>query len=115
MSTTGHLPPDGLVELEPMHVDRIQNPRGSHIEPELHDDWDDETKLRWSAAVTAVDTGLEIKLYRGGLWRNSKPVPDVWAVTVGRHSHSAMSYRHLWTFLNGVTTGAQAVRLEPTP
>jgi hypothetical protein len=110
MSTTGHL----LAELDVMDVRRIQDPHGSHVEPELDSDWNDETKLRWHAGVTAVDAGLDIKLYRGGLWRNGKPVPNVWAVSVGRHSYSAMDYRSLWTFLNGVITGAQASRQELT-
>lgn len=112
MSTTGHLPPDNLVELESMTVARVQHECGSHIEPELDPDWDYETKLRWHAAVTAVDTGLPVRLYRGGSYRDGKPEPNVWAVTVGRFSHSAMGFRPLWTFLNGVTTGAQAVRKD---
>lgn len=112
MSTTGHLPPWGPSRLDPIDVSRVPERGGSRIEPPLDPDWDDETRLRWHAAVTAVDSGLEIQLYRGGLYRDGEPVPDVWAVTVGRHSHSAMNYQHLWTFLNGVTTGAQAARQE---
>lgn len=41
-------------------VRRVENPRGSHIEPPLDQSWSPLDKLRWNARVVEIDSDLPI-------------------------------------------------------
>lgn len=43
-------------------VIRVQEEFGSRVEPPFDKSWDDLTKLRWHAAVTAYDSGLDVRV-----------------------------------------------------
>lgn len=89
-----------------MNVSRVRTPTGSHIEPPLDLNWDNDTKLRWHAAVVQADTGLPISIH---------PQPGgQYALMVANCSNGPHTYRDAWTYLNGVSTGArQARRHQP--
>jgi hypothetical protein len=100
-------------------VVRVQDPTGDHIEPPLDEGWDAFTKLRWKAAVTAHDTGLTVDVEEGALRDDSgNPVPGWYGIGVGRSGAAAFDFHSAWTYLNGVSAGAQDPRVrpeEPTP
>jgi hypothetical protein len=99
-----------VIRLDLPTVRRIRTETGSHIEPELDPAWDEATKLAWHAAVTAHDTGLAIKLHDEALIRHGKNVSGYYAINVGRHSCSAFTYQDAWSYLNGVSVGANGMR-----
>lgn len=91
-----------------MNVTRVQDATGDHIEPPLDEAWDDFTKLRWHAEVTALDSGLKVHVEDGALRDdNDNLVPGWYGVTVGRTGSAAFDFRSAWTYLNGVGTGGR--------
>jgi hypothetical protein len=98
-----------VIPIELPEVTRVQDEHGDHIEPPLDTDADEATKLAWHAAVVAHDTGLRITLHDRVL---STDGPGWYSLTIERSSISALRYRDAWSYLNGVDTGARAVRQE---
>lgn len=99
--------------LELPAVTRVHTGQGSHIEPPLDQDWDEATKLAWQAAVVAHDTGLRIRVHdEAFVTSNGDAVPGTYSINVGLSSCSALPYRKAWTYLNGVSTGAQQAKLR---
>jgi len=94
-------------------VQRVNDEAGSHIEPALDPDWDEPTKLAWHAAAVAHDTGLTIRLHDEAWELNGKPMPGYYGIGVGRSSCSSFTYRDAWSYLNGVSVGAENVRDQP--
>ena len=89
-----------------MIVERIETPGGSHIEPPLNPLWSHLKKLRWHAAVASVDTGLTVRVEP-----TRKLMPQTYMVSiVGYSSHSDRPYKDAWTLINGISSGARAVR-----
>lgn len=84
-----------------MIVTRVREGRGSHIEPPLDPDWHPLTKLRWKAAVVALDADLPVDVH--------EVEPGEYSVSVGFSSISAMPYRDAWMYIAGVLTGAEQV------
>lgn len=102
-------------------VRRVITTHGSHVEPPCDDSWDDLTKLRWCAAVSAMDAGLDpAQLHVGHSPANSRragfrgkvrvPLPDRFYVRVGSSTGGAYTFEHAWAFLDGISTGARLVR-----
>lgn len=97
-----------------MNVTRVQDEHGSHIEPPLEDSWSNLEKLEWQAAVVSADSGIEhIRVSKshytiGGLLQRG-----YYCVEVGTSSVAPLDYRRAWSYLNGVSQGAKAVRDQP--
>lgn len=85
-------------------VARVDSDTGSRVQPPLGRDWTEERKLAWKAALTAADTGLSISLYR------EPDVPGAYGLGVGGAYFGATTFAHMWSTLNGVAMGAEAVR-----
>lgn len=89
-----------------MKVERIKTATGSHIEPPLKKSWDRLKQLSWHAAVASLDTGLTITV---------EPTTTSWSrdylvSIVGHSGHSQMSYSEAWVFINGISSGASAMK-----
>jgi ABC-type Fe3+ transport system substrate-binding protein len=112
-----------MSEYEPMEVQRVHEGNGSHIEPPLEQSWDDLTKLRWHAGVVKADSGVAAHIMPGAMSEKAvlgvvgpyRTRWDIYAIRVGNASHSAYTFREAWDFLNGVETGARAVRESSVP
>lgn len=123
-----------------MRVERVHHTGGSIIMPALDDNWDDLTKLRWHAAVVEVDSGVHVDIREGGLSRKERrtmrahrrgwrrilgpktvtveewaPVPGVFSYSTGWCGGGSYTFDGMWTYLNGVSLGAQTVRRETDP
>lgn len=101
----------------PLAVERVQTGHGSHIEPPFDDSWDTLTKLRWQAGVVLADCGVSVGITTGSYQRKLPllgyvTVPNVYSLNIGNASHSAYDYNEVWTFLNGVTAGANAPKIR---
>lgn len=98
------------VELDLPTVERVKTNNGSHIEPPFDKSWSQDEKLAWHAAVTAVDTGLSIRIFRYDYGYN--------LVIVGTEGRNASignpGYDSAWTYLSGISVGVRAVS-GPTP
>lgn len=89
-----------------MNIVRIHTDHGSHIEPPLEQSWTRLAKLRWHAAVASHDSGLEIVVNP-----TKKLMPQTFMVTiVGHTGHSDRPYADAWTLINGIASGAQAMK-----
>ena len=87
---------------------RVQTERGSHIDPPLDPSWTRLEKLRWHAEVASFDTGLTILVNP-----TKKLMPQTFMVTIVGHSgHSDRPFNDAWTLINGISSGASAVRLD---
>ena len=92
-------------------VRRITEDGTGRPEPLLQQDWTDTEKLAWWAALTALDTRLEIRLFdEAALGQDGSPIPGEYSINVGYTAHSSMPFHRAWTFLNGVATGARAAQ-----
>ena len=93
-----------------MNVERIHTDTGSHIEPPLDPSWSEQEKIEWQAAVVRADTGLSINVKPARFSRNGihqRGYFDVAYQAPGiSGSHGPMTYEATWTFLNGVSLGA---------
>lgn len=106
---------DAMVTYEPMEVRRIADGSGSHIEPPLEQSWSDLEKLRWHAGVVLADTGVRVGVTTNSAshknWRGDWVIDrDMYSLNVGRASYSAYRYDDAWTFIIGVSAGAEALR-----
>ena len=86
--------------------------RVSDVEPELDQAWDDFDKLRWHAAVTALDTGLSVWVadMRGSDSSNDYSVQI--NTSTRAQSIAVGGFDHAWTLLAGISIGAQAITEE---
>jgi hypothetical protein len=92
-------------------VRRITEDGTSRPDPLLQQGWSDTEKLAWWAALTALDTGLEIRLFdEAALDRKGSAIPGEYSINVGYTAHSSMPFHRAWTFLNGVAAGAKAAQ-----
>lgn len=98
-------------------VRRVQDNGGSHIEPPFNEKWDDLIALRWQAAVVEVDTGLRVRVSGGGheVKRRGRwvSVSDSYSLQVGACSVGSFDFKSAWSFLSGVSVGAEVVSAEP--
>ncbi len=102
-----------------MIVQRVLSADGtvSHIEPRWDETWSNLEKLRWSAAVVRVDTGLHLEvdpcIVRHKPSRFS-PWIDLEAFSVrarsGASVHTGMDFQSAWDFLSGCAFGAEQAR-----
>lgn len=100
-----------MKRIELPSVRRVTDDGTNRIEPPLQQWWLDVDKLAWWAALTALDTGVGIRLYDGAaLDRSGSPIAGQYSINVGYLSYSAMPFHHAWTFLNGVAAGARAAQ-----
>lgn len=88
-------------------VRRVQTDDGSHVAPALDAAWDERKRLAWKAALTAVETGLSIRLWSGA---SNDPI-EQYAIGVGTGSTSAYDFDSAWSLLSGVSMGARAARV----
>jgi hypothetical protein len=97
---------------EPMHVVRVQDDTGTHIEPALDQTWDEVTKLRWHAAVVAHDTGLRIELHphlgEDGHYQYGVNIGEIDGG--GLSSFNVGAYLDAWYALTHISIGAESVR-----
>lgn len=101
-------------------VQRIHTDGGSHVEPALDPDWPPLERLRWHAAVVAFDTGLGVRIEPSKASRTvngvTYDIPNLYSVMLSgpamSSSTSGMDYDRAWTYLNGVSGGAAALRGE---
>jgi len=92
-------------------VRRITEDGTGRPDPLLQQDWSDTEKLAWWAALTALDTGLEIRLFdEAALAHDGSPIPGEYAFNIGYLGHSSMPFNRAWTFLTGVSAGAKAAQ-----
>jgi len=92
--------------IEKMDVRRVETEGGSRIEPPLNQSWSTLKKLQWKASVVSVDSGLDVWVDQSGL-----SSPDSFALGVtGFSSCTPHTYREAWSYLSGISTGAEAVR-----
>jgi hypothetical protein len=100
--------PLDLIPLPTVH--RVPHDQGSDIEPSLDATWPEAQRLAWHAAVVAIDTGLDVRLWS----RAGDDDPHLYGVAVnGPHlssSHSAFDFDDMWIMLNGISVGARAAR-----
>lgn len=101
-----------------MNVERVRTERGSRIEPPMNQRWSDLDKLRWQAAVVATDTGQEVVVTAGGeqvkRFGRWVDVPGSYSIRVGGSSIGSFNFGSAWTFLTGVSIGAQEQAKETT-
>jgi hypothetical protein len=95
-----------------MNVTRIHTATGSHIEPPLEPEWSDFKKLLWHATVVEADTGIRLVVTEGGMKRRQSDggwaaVPGAYTIAYGNGSISAFDFERAWSFINGVTLGAE--------
>jgi hypothetical protein len=92
--------------IEKMDVRRVETEGGSRIEPPHDLSWSPFKQLQWKAAVVSLDSGLDVWVNHSGL-----PSPRSFALgVVGFSTSTPHSYREAWDYLNGICTGAEAVR-----
>lgn len=83
-------------------VQRVHDGLGtSHIEPPLEQAWSNLERLRWHAAVTALDTGLQVLVH---------PVKGGYSVQVENGSMSSMNYQNAWSYISGVLVGGNSIK-----
>jgi hypothetical protein len=93
-----------------VNVTRVEDATGTHIEPPLDQTWDEETKLRWQAAVVAHDTGLTIGLHP----HHPTHGRTQYGITIGeinkggQTSLSMRPYYDAWDALTHISIGAKA-------
>ncbi|KXT55944.1 hypothetical protein Y710_16520 [Gordonia sp. QH-12] len=81
------------------------------VEPPLNPDWSPLAKLRWKAALVALDTGLSVRVHHANVTNGGAPIPGLYGFLVGQTiSVSAFRFEDAWAFLNGVSAGARAAR-----
>lgn len=88
---------------EPMVVRRVSNGSGSHVEPPCDDRWSDLDRLRWHAAVVALDTGLRVRVEPGS-------ERGRFTIYVGSAGVAPLSFGTAWAYLSGVSLGADQAR-----
>lgn len=94
-----------------MQVRRVPDRTGSSIEPPLDDAWDNLAKLRWKAAVVALESGIEVSVdvgffSIGGVCQSgyySLVIPGIGG------SSCVLKFSDAWTHLNGIAAGARAM------
>lgn len=84
-----------------MTVRRIHTENGSRIEPPFDESWPPQRRLEWWAAVTALDTGLNVEI-------RPRARHDTYSVIAGNTSTSPLQYRDAWTYLTGFSAGARS-------
>jgi hypothetical protein len=88
---------------QPMNVTRVKTATGDRVEPSCDDTWDEETKLRWHAAVVAHDTGLPIEICHSNT--GDRPYGFRTSQTGG----APYDFHGAWDLLNGIAVGARKV------
>ena len=91
----------------PLKVERIENGRGSHIEPPLDETWPDFLKLRWQAGVVFADSGLRVDVTR---WSSPGQYSLHGKTRDGGWSRGAGSFDRAWYMLGDLSMGAQLAR-----
>lgn len=87
-------------------VRRVEDDRGSHIEPPLDQSWPEAERLAWHAAVVSDEIGMPVHL-----WSHAgDDRADLYAIGVGGSSAAAYSYDRAWTLLSGIASGVRAER-----
>ena len=90
-----------------MEVRRVQTDGGSHITPPLKQTWSSLRKLRWRAAVAALDSGLDIYVDRSKIRINGIPQFGYYDIYVGPISTGGYSYEEACNLLHGIELGAR--------
>jgi hypothetical protein len=100
-------------------VQRIHTEIGSHVEPQLDQDWPEWKKLEWLAAVVSVDTSIPIRIAeatfstkRRGKWRVD---PDAYSINYGHGAIGAYGYQEAWSLLTGIGLGVDLARTKDKP
>jgi hypothetical protein len=94
-----------------MTVRRVHDDTGTHIEPEFDQTWDEETKLRWHAAVVAHDTGLAIRVHpHTDSFGRTQYGLNIGEINQGGQTSLCMRpYYDAWDALSHISIGARAV------
>lgn len=80
-------------------------PQCTRVEPPIDPSADQAARLAWQAAVTALDTGLKVKL-----WDGAEPgKPGSYLVGLEGGSTGPFDFYDAWTFLSGIAKGADAI------
>lgn len=92
----------------------IHSDRGSKPEPPLDQSWPDLIKLKWHAALTRSETGINVTVH---LQPQEHP-GDYYQITLsgpGWFTATVHTYRNAWIYLNGIGDGgAAAARKQQT-
>jgi hypothetical protein len=88
------------------HVERVDDGNVSRIKPAY--DWTapPDQQVAWWAAVTALDSGLDIGISQGDSW------PHTYRVHVNGGDSGPYSVRDVHHLLTGIVIGAQAARQQ---
>lgn len=90
-----------------MIVERVKTAAGSYIDPPLDQLWTPLQKLEWQAAVVHADSGLSLTVADGGYSRNGVRQHGYYNIRYDSGSIGPYTYYEAWTFLNGVSLGAE--------
>ncbi|HEX2244280.1 MAG TPA: hypothetical protein VHK27_13730 [Gammaproteobacteria bacterium] len=93
-------------ELELPEVRRIPTDTGSYIEPPLEQDYSDDEKIAWHAAVIALDTGATIRVFAH--FENHRRSYSI--MIPGHYSGSSRGFQQIWEWLNGFDIGYRTAR-----
>jgi len=95
-----------------MHVSRVRDERGSHIEPSLNDLWTNLEKLRWSLAVVLHDFGFPADLMTvepAHMTVDGVPV-ESYVLTMPGRVVTAGGYYEAWRTINALEIGVWLAR-----
>lgn len=92
---------------EPIEVHFCEDDSVITPEPPLDPRWSDLDKLRWKAGCLYASTGVRFEIVTGA-WGYDP-------ILYGYYGHSSggdYSFGEMWTWLNGVETGAKATNRD---
>jgi len=99
----------------PPTVQMVSTPGGAHPEPPLDLAWPKLKQLQWLAALVEIRTGLRVRAGQAKYKIGGIPQRGYFSVSVshrgGGGSSGPYRFDSAWAYLNGIETGAEAMRL----
>lgn len=93
----------------PVAVKRVHHsPTGTHIEPPLNPKWSELEKLRYLAAVVALDVGAEIGVEVSSIAKLF--TASTYTVLWPSGASGPKSFEQTWCFITGMRAGVNARR-----
>ncbi|MEE2040199.1 hypothetical protein Q8791_23560 [Nocardiopsis sp. CT-R113] len=107
------------MDYTPPTVERYTEGNFGGIRPRFDNNWHPLSRLRWSAAVAELDSGLRIRVYLDGgrTYLNGRQVFDGrdFHVVVGNRSRGGLTYDETNAYLDGVVRGGTGTRRPSYP
>lgn len=91
----------------PMRVERVEDDRGSHIEPPLNELWTNEAKLRWRLAVVLNDLGLpqDLATIEAGHFTVGSVPQESYVLVLPGRSFTTGGFYDAWRLITAVEIG----------